>query len=71
MKRTRFSIFNNKDFFPTPKEIVMEALKDYNFPIIGNMDFGHETVDLPVPIGLKSKMNANDLVFEILESAVT
>jgi muramoyltetrapeptide carboxypeptidase LdcA involved in peptidoglycan recycling len=34
------------------------------------MDFGHETVDLPMPIGLKSKMSANDLEFEILESAV-
>ncbi len=55
---------------PTPKEIVMEVLKDYDFLIIGNMDFGHETVDLPMPIGLKSKVDADDLEFEILESAV-
>ncbi len=28
MKRTRFSIFNNKDFFPTPREIVLQILSE-------------------------------------------
>lgn len=28
MKRTRFSIFNNKDFFPTPKEIILQMLSE-------------------------------------------
>jgi muramoyltetrapeptide carboxypeptidase len=55
---------------PTPKEIVLEILKDYTFPIIGEMDFGHETVDLVMPIGLKAKMDADNLIFEIPESAV-
>lgn len=55
---------------PTPKEIIMEILKGYNFPIIGEMDFGHKTVDFPMPIGLKAKINADRLSFEILESAV-
>jgi muramoyltetrapeptide carboxypeptidase len=55
---------------PTPKEIVLEVLKGYDFPILGEMDFGHKTVDMPMPIGLQVKMNSRNLGFEILESAV-
>lgn len=55
---------------PTPKQIVMEVLKNYNFPILSGMDFGHETVDIPMPIGLNAKMDSKKLSLEILESAV-
>lgn len=55
---------------PTPKEIVLDLLKDYHFPIIGEMDFGHQTVDFPMPIGLNAKINTSYLSFEITESAV-
>ena len=55
---------------PTPKEIIKEVLKEYKFPIVGGMDFGHKTVDFPMPIGLRAKIDANKLYFEILESAV-
>jgi muramoyltetrapeptide carboxypeptidase len=55
---------------PTPKEIVFEVLKGYNFPILGEVDFGHKTVDMPMPIGLRAKMDSQTLNFEILESAV-
>lgn len=55
---------------PTPKEIVLEVLKKYSFPIIGDMDFGHKTVDFVMPIGLQAKVDATNLNFEILESAV-
>jgi len=55
---------------PTPKEIIMEMLKDYKFPAIGNVDFGHETVDVPMPIGLGVKMDASNLYLEFLEAAV-
>jgi muramoyltetrapeptide carboxypeptidase len=55
---------------PTPREIVIETLKDYDFPVMGEMDFGHKTVDLPMPIGLKARMDAEKLELGILESAV-
>ena len=66
IKRTAWEGFDE----PTPKDIIMECLKEYSFPIIANMDFGHETVDLPMPIGLKSKIDADNLEFEIIEPAV-
>jgi len=28
MKRTRFSIFNNTDFFPTPKEVILQMISE-------------------------------------------
>lgn len=55
---------------PKPKELVLNLLEDYNFPIIAEVDFGHETVDIPIPIGLEAKIKADSLKIEILESAV-
>lgn len=55
---------------PTPKEIIMEVVKDFDFPVIGEVDFGHKTVAVPMPIGLQARMDAESLDFEILESAV-
>ncbi|MBD3362404.1 hypothetical protein GF362_01665 [Candidatus Dojkabacteria bacterium] len=55
---------------PSPKEIVLEILKEYNFPVMGGFDFGHETIDIPMPIGIEVSMNSQNLSFEILESAV-
>jgi muramoyltetrapeptide carboxypeptidase len=66
VRRTAWNGFEE----PTPKEITLEVLKEYDFPILGEVDFGHETVDMPIPIGLKARMNSQNLSFEILESAV-
>lgn len=66
IKRTAWEGFEE----PTPKQITMEVLKDYNFPIIGEVDFGHKTVDIPMPIGIEVKLNAQNLELEFLESAV-
>lgn len=55
---------------PTPKEIVLEVLKDYDFPVMGEVDFGHETVSIPMPIGIEAKMNASNLELDFLEAAV-
>ena len=38
---------------PTTKEMILDILKDYKFPIMANMDFGHFTVNIPMPIGIK------------------
>lgn len=55
---------------PTPREIILEVLKGYDFPILAEVDFGHETVDMPIPIGLQARIDTQNLSFEILESAV-
>jgi len=66
IKRTAWSGFEE----PTPKEIIMEVLKKYSFPIIGEVDFGHKTVDIPMPIGIQVEMDAQERRLVFLESAV-
>ncbi|MDD5415520.1 MAG: LD-carboxypeptidase [Candidatus Daviesbacteria bacterium] len=55
---------------PTLKEMVLEILKDYNFPIMANMDFGHFTVNIPMPIGIKVSFDTAKKELKFLEGAV-
>ncbi|MBI2019306.1 LD-carboxypeptidase [Candidatus Daviesbacteria bacterium] len=55
---------------PTLKEMVLDILKDYNFPIMANMDFGHLTLNIPMPIGLKVSFDTPKKELNFLEGAV-
>lgn len=55
---------------PTLKEMVLEILKDCSFPIMANMDFGHFTVNIPMPIGIKVSFDTSKKELNFLESAV-
>jgi len=65
IKRTSWEGFTE----PTPKEIVIEVLKDYSFPILAEVDFGHKTINTPMPIGLNTQVDSSNLKLEITESA--
>lgn len=55
---------------PSPKEIVMDIVKDYKFPILAEVDFGHKNINLPMPIGIKVEIDSEQLSLEFKESAV-
>jgi len=55
---------------PESKELILEVLKDYDFPIMANMDFGHFTVNIPMPIGIKVSFDTSKKKLNFLESAV-
>ena len=55
---------------PDVKEMILEVLEDYNFPIMSNLDFGHFTVNIPMPIGIKVAFDASKSQLDFLESAV-
>lgn len=55
---------------PEVKDIVLEVTKDYNFPILAGMDFGHYTVNLPMPIGVRAGFNTATGRVALLEAAV-
>jgi len=55
---------------PTVKEMVLDILKDYKFPIMANLDFGHFTVNIPMPIGTKVSFDTSKSELKFLESAV-
>jgi len=52
------------------RELVMDITADYDFPIIGNMDFGHYTPNLPLPTGIKAAMDTRDMKVWLKESYV-
>ena len=55
---------------PTLKEMILDILKDYKFPIMANLDFGHFTVNIPMPIGIKVSFDTTKKELKFLESAV-
>lgn len=55
---------------PTAKELVLDVLKDYQFPIMANLDFGHFTVNIPMPIGIKVSLDTSKRELKFLDGAV-
>jgi len=55
---------------PTTKEMVLEILKDYKFPIMANLDFGHFTINIPMPLGIKVSFDTEKKELNFLEGAV-
>lgn len=55
---------------PTVKEMILDILKDYDFPIMANMDFGHYTINIPMPIGINVSFDTDKKELNFLEGAV-
>lgn len=55
---------------PTLKELVLDVLKNYKFPIMAEIDFGHFTTNIPMPIGIKVSFGSEKLELKFLESAI-
>lgn len=55
---------------PSVKEVILDVLKDYDFPVMANLDFGHFTVNIPMPIGIKVSFDTAIKELKFLESAV-
>ena len=55
---------------PSYKEMILEMLKDFKFPILAEVDMGHFTVNIPMPIGIKVEMDATKKELNFLESPV-
>jgi muramoyltetrapeptide carboxypeptidase len=50
--------------------LVLDVTGEYDFPIISDMDFGHYTPNLPLPMGLKARMDTQEASVWIDESYV-
>ena len=59
-----------KDMTDEIKELVMDITAGYDFPIIAGLDFGHYTPNLPLPLGLKARMDSDHTQVWINESYV-
>lgn len=54
----------------TVKDIVLDVLGDYDFPVLAGVDFGHTGPNLPMPIGILAEVDATDRTLRLLESPV-
>ncbi len=52
------------------RDVVAEITDEYDIPVIAEMDFGHYTPNLPLPLGIRAQMNADLLDVRIIESYV-
>ncbi len=56
---------------PAAKELVLDVLKDYDFPIMAEVDFGHFTINIPMPVGVKVEFDTSKKELNFLESGVS
>lgn len=52
------------------RQLLMERVAHYKFPVIAEMDFGHHTPNIAMPIGPRARIKTDPLQITILESPV-
>lgn len=56
--------------YPTVQQVVFDVAGDYNFPIMANVDVGHQIANIPLPIGVHARFDAEALSLTLTEAAV-
>lgn len=59
------------DASPTLQEIVLDVLGDRDIPVLGNVEFGHADPNLPMPVGIRVGLDAQQRSLSLLEPAVS
>ncbi|MFB4426153.1 LD-carboxypeptidase [Streptomyces sp. QL37] len=54
----------------TLPEIVLDVLGDRDIPVLGNVEFGHAGPNLPMPVGIRVALDAQQRTLSLLEPAV-
>lgn len=54
----------------TVRDVVLDVLADYDFPVLAGVDFGHTGPNLPMPIGALASVDATARELRLLESPV-
>lgn len=54
---------------PTLREIVLDVLGDRDVPVLGNVEFGHAGPNLPMPVGVCARLDAQQRSLSLLEPA--
>ena len=55
----------------TLREVVLEVLGDRDIPVLGNVDIGHSSANIPMPLGVRAEVDADARTLSLLEPAVT
>ncbi|MFI6697499.1 LD-carboxypeptidase [Streptomyces sp. NPDC050509] len=61
---------DSPDASPTLQEIVLDVLGDRDIPVLGNVEVGHAGPNLPMPVGTRVALDAQQRTLSLLEPAV-
>ncbi|MFD8381740.1 LD-carboxypeptidase [Streptomyces sp. NPDC059679] len=61
---------DSPDGSPTLAEIVLDVLGDRDIPVLGNVEVGHAGPNLPMPVGIRVALDAEERTLSLLEPAV-
>jgi muramoyltetrapeptide carboxypeptidase len=53
------------------RDIVLDVLGDRDIPVIANVEIGHSGPNIPIPLGVRAAMDADELSLSLLEPAVS
>lgn len=56
--------------YPTVRQVVFDAVGDYSFPIMANVDVGHQIANIPLPIGVTASFDAEATSLALVDAAV-
>ena len=59
-----------RDMTHEVRKVILEITREFDFPIIAAMDFGHYTPNVPLPVGLSARMDTDGADVWISESFV-
>lgn len=54
---------------PTLREVVLDVVGDRDLPVLGQVDFGHRSTNLLLPVGVTAELDATGRALTLLESA--
>ncbi|MCM2424896.1 hypothetical protein [Streptomyces sp. RKAG337] len=52
------------------REVVLDVLAERDIPVLAQVDFGHTSPNLPLPLGVRADVDADNRTLSLLESAV-
>jgi muramoyltetrapeptide carboxypeptidase LdcA involved in peptidoglycan recycling len=55
----------------TLRDILLDRTREYHFPMVTDMDFGHTAPQMTLPIGCRARIDSINRRFEIIETAVS
>nr|WP_239091624.1 hypothetical protein [Streptomyces sp. SID14478] len=58
------------DASPTLPEMVLDVLGERDIPVLGNVECGHAGPNLPMPLGVRVRLDAQQRTLSLLEPAV-
>jgi muramoyltetrapeptide carboxypeptidase len=53
------------------RDILLDVLGDRDIPVIGNVELGHTGPNLPMPLGVRAALDADEMTLSLLEPAVS